>query len=270
MTGLQGKYIGIAAERRANELRHLVEKNGGRAIILPIQGERWLNASIAKDNVRHFITYPFDWAVFTTGIGAEALEKAANTLDCLEAYIRKLKETKLAIRGSKTKKWLSQFALEPDIISPDGTMSGLVEAMRSSGMQAHHLFYQSYDQEEEQLIEDIKGFSSSIYHSRPYQYLEPEQDVLNDLRFSITSQSLDAVLFTSKSQVQNLFSNISQSQEKLLLHAFQTKVLAVAVGKVTAEALNNYGVKNVLQPKREKMGAMVITLSSHYQQQYNH
>ncbi|XYY60315.1 hypothetical protein ACNSPU_06395 [Bacillus velezensis] len=42
-------------------------------------------------------------------------------------------------------------------------------------------------------------------------------------------------------------------------------MLAAAVGKVTAEAIRDEGVKRVLAPDIERMGAMIIELSRYYE-----
>ena len=46
-----------------------------------------------------------------------------------EKYIDKLKETKLAVRGSKTMKWIKEHGLEPVHVSEDGTMNNLLAAL---------------------------------------------------------------------------------------------------------------------------------------------
>lgn len=52
---------------------------------------------------------------------------------------------------------------------------------------------------------------------------------------------------------------------KELQQAFEKQVLAAAVGKVTAEAIRDEGVKRVLAPDIERMGAMIIELSRYYE-----
>ncbi len=49
--------------------------------------------------------------------------------------------------------------------------------------------------------------------------------------------------------------------QKNCKEAFEKQVLAAAVGKVTAEAIRDEGVKRVLAPDIERMGAMIIELS---------
>ena len=48
-----------------------------------------------------------------------------------------------------------------------------------------------------------------------------------------------------------------------IIHSFKADVLAVAVGKVTAEALREEGIERILAPENERMGAMIIELSNY-------
>ncbi|GGE29415.1 hypothetical protein GCM10011391_04960 [Pullulanibacillus camelliae] len=263
MKALEGRHIGCAADRKAAEISQLIQKHGGIPVIKPIQGTRWLDEKSAENDVAHFLAHDYDWMLLTTGIGAEALEKAAERLGRLDEYIHKLSDIHLAIRGSKTLKWLKKWQLIPEKVSPDGTMLSLIHELEGA-QQRPSLFYQSYDQEEAALIERLKTLHIAFYHSAPYHYLPPDQTILEELRFCVTSQAVDAVLFTSKTQVENLFHKTSESQHKLLVKGFNQNVLAVAVGSVTARALADQGITNVLEPKRPKMGAMVIALTEYY------
>ncbi|GGH88483.1 uroporphyrinogen-III synthase [Pullulanibacillus pueri] len=269
MKGLTGKHIGIAADRQAEAISTLIQKQGGIAVSKPIQGEKWLDEKSAAYDVARFLNHPFDWALFTTGIGAEALEKAAQSIHRLDDYIDKLSKTSLAIRGTKTQDWLKKWGLEPTILSPNGTMHTLIQLLDAHPTTKQALFYQSYDQEERQLVQALNQLSMDVYHSEPYHYFPPDRAIVEALRFGITSQSLDAVVFTSKTQVENLFRDAGASQGKLLYQAFETHVLAVAVGQVTAEALHNHGISKVLQPERAKMGAMIIALAQHFSNEHH-
>lgn len=59
-------------------------------------------------------------------------------------------------------------------------------------------------------------------------------------------------------------------QKEELQHLFEQHVLAVAVGKVTAEALKEEGVSRILAPALERMGAMIIELSQYMKKQSTH
>ncbi len=73
-----------------------------------------------------------------------------------------------------------------------------------------------------------------------------------------------AVCFTTAVQVHAFFKLAAEWGRKEELQAlFEQDVLAVAVGKVTAEALKEEGIDRILAPSLERMGAMIIELSQY-------
>lgn len=267
MNGLAGKKIGVAAVRAAKEISLLIEKQSGTPVILPIQGRQRLNEDISSQNITDFLAESFDWAIFTTGIGARTLTDSAESIGLQSRYIDKLKETNLAVRGSKTMKWIKEHGLEPVHVSEDGTMNNLLAALAEEyeGKSPQRIFLQAYDQDDDKLKSILEEKGHSVYLSRPYSYEKPDSLVVDQLKQSIIAQSLDAIVFTSKTQVRNIFADTGQSQE--LVNAFNDRVLAVAVGKVTAQELESNGINQVLQPEHQKMGAMIVAIDHHYRQQ---
>ncbi|WP_077622307.1 uroporphyrinogen-III synthase [Sediminibacillus massiliensis] len=262
MQELTGKQIGLAADRKSEALSEIIRKKGGTPVVRSIQGQRLLNEKKAEEDVEHLIQSQFDWVILTTGIGAEALEQAANRIGRLDAYIDSLQQTKLAVRGSKTVAWMKKWGLQPAFTSPDGTMDQLINGLKSQDIHGRQFFFQAYNKDEERLIKQLESLPITIYISMPYYYLPPETNTLENLRASIVHRELDAVIFTSKTQVQNLFTDSPNKQG--LLDAFRNKVVAVAVGKVTGEELLNAGIQRVVEPDKPKMGAMIIALANHF------
>lgn len=266
MNGLAGKKIGVAAVRAAKEISVLIEKQAGTPVIFPIQGRQRLNEAISAQNITDFLGESFDWAIFTTGVGARTLTDCATTMGLHSLYVDKLNNTKLAVRGSKTMKWVKETKLAPIYVSEDGTMSNLLATLGQEfkDRSPQRIFLQAYDLDDHKLKKILEEEGHSVYLSRPYAYEKPDPLVVNGLKQSIVEQSLDAIVFTSKTQVNNIFGD--QQQQPNLINAFNDRVLAVAVGKVTASALESQGIKQVLQPNHQKMGAMIVAIEHHYRQ----
>ncbi|MFC3041441.1 uroporphyrinogen-III synthase [Virgibacillus xinjiangensis] len=262
MNKLDGKKIGVAAARSAEAISSLVVNNGGSPEIFSIQGEQLLNEEVSRENVSELLNRSFDYVLLTTGIGAEALEKAAEQDGQLEDFIHKLRHSNLAVRGSKTLKWLKKHSLTPSIVAEDGTMQSLLNTLGQQTENGQHIFLQAYNQDDASLKEELEGLGLQVYLSKPYHYQPPESDTLSRLQMRIMDRTVDAVVFTSKTQVNNLF--VGNSLERQLLEAFNQDVLAVAVGKVTAGKLKQYGVTDPFQPTDPKMGRMVVELADHY------
>ncbi|ASN06791.1 uroporphyrinogen-III synthase [Virgibacillus necropolis] len=259
MKDLKGKRIGVAATRKADVISTLIQKNGGTPFVFSIQGEQILNEETSKKNVKELMTKPFDLVLLTTGIGAETLENTADKMNLLPDFIWKLENTTLAVRGSKTVNWLKKQSLSAKFVSEDGTMENLLNSLAARKPDTgNRLFLQAYNQDDITLKQHLENIGYYVYLSKPYHYKEPDYKTLSNLRQEIINELLEAVIFTSKGQVQNLFKASNKSKE--MVDSFNNEVLAVAVGKVTAHELEQKGIVNVFQPIKPKMGAMVVEL----------
>ncbi|GGB60463.1 hypothetical protein GCM10011409_42290 [Lentibacillus populi] len=261
MSGLEGKQIGIAASRKANIIAKMIQQCGGTPYYFPIQGEQVLNNETSIQNVKELLMTPFDVALLTTGVGMETLEEAALHLNEHERFIQKLANTKLVVRGSKTVKWLKKHSLTATYVSPDGTMNGLLTVLPTDQDldDRKRLFLQAYNQDDVELKVQLEAYGYSVYLAKPYQYKQPDVNTVHLLWQWINERSLDSVIFTSKTQVQNLF------QAKQNIDAvFPEDVLAVAVGNVTAQELANHHVSRIFYPGKPKMGTMMVELERYF------
>ncbi|WP_079530447.1 uroporphyrinogen-III synthase [Halobacillus hunanensis] len=270
MNGLTGKVIGVAADRSATSLSSLIQKKGGTPAVYSIQGKQILNEQTSQDNIEDFLSKSFDWAIFTTGIGAQTLEDTSIKSELYRAFIEKLNNTRVAIRGKKTLNWCQKNGVRASIISEDGTMEHLVKTFSEEQIDRNfqRVFLQAYSHNDAKLKKELKKAGCQVYLSQPYSYEEPDTQVLDNLGKAIKTQLLHAVVFTSKTQVKNLVKNQRDNHE--IIQAFNNHVLAVAVGKVTANELKENGILYVLQPDQPKMGPMVQTLERYYQKMNTH
>lgn len=75
-------------------------------------------------------------------------------------------------------------------------------------------------------------------------------------------------MFYSGNPSSLLFSFVKEHKDiELFRQAFNEEVIACAVGKVTAEALQEEGITRVVAPELERMGAMIVTLSQYFEHQ---
>lgn len=263
MAGLINKRVAIAADRRADSIASLVVNMGGDPIVIPIQGKQVLNEKTCVQNVDDYLKEDFDWVILTTGIGARTLADAAQNHSLYESFIEKLGNETLAIRGSKTMDWLKENQFHPHLVAEDGTMKNLLDRLASQDKRKMgRVFLQAYNQDDALLKQSLEGLGYSVYLSKPYSFEEPGSEWLDQFTEEIFSGQLHAAVFTSKTQVKNLFAN--EAVQKGLVDAFNHNVLAVAVGKVTAKELEDKGIINVLQPEKPKMGTMVVKLDRYF------
>lgn len=264
MTGLKNKRVAIAADRSGDSIARLVVNMGGEPNVIPIQGKQVLNEKVCEQNVHDYLNEDFDWAILTTGIGVKALAGVAHDHGLYKPLLEKLRNEPLAIRGSKTLAWLKENDLSPKITAKDGTMDDLLGSLSSKDKgERGRVFLQAYNQDDALLQQSLEDLGYSVYLSKPYLFEAPGSEWLDVLTDEIASGDVDAAVFTSKTQVRNLFSY--EADQGALLEGFNDRgVLAVAVGKVTAKELEDQGVENVLQPEKPKMGAMIVELDRYF------
>lgn len=264
--GLYNKRIGIAATRKADQIATLVKKYEAIPSFFPIQGEQVLDEDTCVENISSLLSEPFDLIILTTGIGAESLERVARDRNCCSDFIQKLERTTLAVRGSKTLHWLKKHAISPAFVSQDGTMADLLLTLANADQQGKCVYIQAYNQDDAWLEAALENLGYAVYLAKPYYYKQPNADILRALKDAIIGSWLDAVIFTSKTQVQNLFQSLSDQEQKQVIAAFHEHVLAAAIGMVTAQELKKYNIYDVFYPTKPKMGRMIVEMNYYYEQ----
>jgi len=265
MARLENRTIAVTGPRKAAELSRMIEKFGGRAVIRPAQGTVFLDDSRIEQQLKDLIAKPADWAVLTTGVGTEALMTAAAGLGMEEDLLGAFRRMRIAARGYKTVNVLKKLGLTPDARDYDGTMAGLIDELSAYDLRGKHVALQLYGDPAPRVTMALTARGASCEELLPYRHVPPEGDVVEGLVDEIAGYALDAVAFTSTVQVRYVMGTaIRLGKLQQVLQAFETGVMAVAVGKVTAEALYEEGVQRVLYPEEERMGSMVVAMSRYF------
>ncbi|WP_042456923.1 uroporphyrinogen-III synthase [Neobacillus dielmonensis] len=263
--GLTGKRVAICGSRKIEELTILIEKQGGIALSRPLQGTVFLSEEEVKPDLIQFIQHGADWIIFTTGIGIETLQKIASNLGIEQEFISKIRAANVASRGYKTLAALKRLTVVPAAVAEDGTTKDLIQALESFDFHGNSVTIQLHGETAPLLTSFFEDRGANVHKLLPYQHLAPDPAVVALLCKELINQECDAVCFTTAVQVRSLFDFAREHDlYSTILECFANNSLAVAVGKVTAEALREEGVERVITPENERMGAMVVELSRHY------
>lgn len=265
--GLEGKTIVIAGSRKTEEMSTLVEKQGGTAIVRPLQGTVFLAEEQVEPDVRNLVEKGSDWFIFTTGIGTETLLNVAKKNDLEEPFIQMLREGKVASRGYKTFGVLKKLGIKPVAVDEDGTTEGLLRALKDIDFNNQRIAIQLHGETAPRLTQYLEQKGATVTTILPYQHIPPEQTTVDLLLEEIFAKKVDAICFTTAIQVRSLFTHATEKRlDNRLREVFRESVLPVAVGKVTAEALREEGLDNYLAPELERMGSMILEVSKYYEQ----
>jgi len=262
---LEGKRVVIAGSRKIEEMTALLEKRGATAVVRPLQGTVYLAERELEGELRAFVATGADWAAFTTGVGLETLLAQAESAGMLEPFVERVRQANIAARGYKTVAALKKLGVAPDAVDDDGTTQGLIDALAPFELNGKRVFVQLHGEPVPKLVSFLEGKGATVQAVLPYRHIPPEPGTVETLLEEIASGRIDAVCFTTAVQVRNLFHFAERlGAVETVRKAFANGPLAVAVGKVTAEALREEGVANYLAPENERMGAMIVELGDFF------
>lgn len=268
LTTLKDKRIVLAGSRKLEELSVIIEKRGGIPIIQSLQGLITLAETEVEAGVREFVHRGAEWSIFTTGTGLEALLRQTEHLGIREDFLSRVKETKVGVRGYKTYGLLKSLNIQASAIDEDGTTKGLISALTTHDFIGKRVFVQLHGEPVPELIRFFEERQAIVQQLLPYRHHPPELDVISQLCQEIMEGEIDAICFTTAVQVRYLFEFAkSLGFADSICKSFESKVLAVAVGRVTAEALRVEGLQRILVPESERMGAMIVELGEYFTNQ---
>ena len=263
---LTGKRVVICGSRKLEEISTLIEKKGGVPIIRTLQGTVFFADKEVEPDLLKFVQTGADWVIFTTGIGFEALVNIAEKLGLGDSYLKNIREAKVASRGYKTLSALIKYELKPIVVAEDGTTKGLVQALENIDFSGKRVMLQLHGETAPLLTKFLEVRGATVQKILPYQHIAPLNETVAMLSKELQTNDCDAVCFTTATQVRSLF-DFAREHKIItdLVALFNERVIAVAVGKVTEAALKEEGIKRVVVPENERMGAMVVQLAKYYQ-----
>lgn len=261
---LSGKTIVIAGARKSDELSAIIGKQGGIPLVRPLQGTIVLADRELDAELRRFVDDGADWLVLTTGMGLDALVERADQLGVRQAFMERMHAAKIAARGYKTFAALKRLGFAPDAVDEDGTVSGLIRALAGYDFAGRRVVMQLHGVLMPAFVRHLENRGAAVRQLLPYKHIPPERRVTELLCEEISGSQVDAVCFTTEVQVRYFFAYAEEHGHERTIAAFRHRVVAVAVGKVTAGALKEAGIERLVMPESERMGAMIVELARYY------
>lgn len=258
---LAGYTIGITGHRRWEEQAEMLSRRGARVLHGPTMATTLLgdlDETVAV--TRRVLESPVDVVVLTTGIGTRSWFAAAESVGLDEPLREALNAARIVVRGPKALHAARAEGLEVRWSAPGETNREVVANLEASGVAGQRIAVQR-DGGEPVVAEALRAIGSGDVIDVPvYRWTMPADPgpALRLLDLAVQRQ-LDAVTFTSANAVHNAF-ELAHSSEALA-ESFNRHTIAVAVGPITAQALRDVGVGDVLEPERARLGSMVLALA---------
>lgn len=261
---LTDKRVAIAGGRRFEDIAKLIAKQGGVAVSRPMMRIAPLDDPATLAGVEKLCAEGCDWLILLTGMGTRALVEVAQGLGKKDLLLKRMQEATIATRGYKTVKALKELGFTPAVQDDDGSTAGLRRRLEPFDFSQQTVTLKLHGEPVPELSAWLASRGAAVTELPLYSYQRPSEEDAIRLLNEVFAGELDAVAFTSNTQVDYLFDAAKlQGQAQALQEAFAGGVLAVSVGHVTSEALRAHGVSRIVQPGLERMGAMIVALAQH-------
>lgn len=260
---LTGVRIGVTGARKGPELCAAIERRGGTALHGPtIEADQPAPDDELLPQLTELLATPPDWFVANTGIGVRLLADVADRHDHGDALRSVLAETTVIARGAKAVGGLRAIGADADEVSDAETDADVAELLADRIGEGQHLAVQYSGRtrrDYEQLRDEV---GCTLHVLRPYRTGVPSDPApARHLVEEAIHGRLDVVVSTSAIATDHLFTIAEDANARdALVAAFGDRVVAAAIGQVTADAYRDNGVEPGLIPQRHRTGSLLTAL----------
>ena len=249
---LSGRVIALPETRENAVLAGLLERRGAHVISCPLVAIMDApDAAPIESWLRNFIEHPPACFIILTGEGVRRLFGFAERAGLAGRFVDALRQTRLIARGPKPGRALRDHDVCVDIQAATPTTDGVIETLAGLDLVGREVAVQLYgDNPNLPLMEALAGQGARVSVVAPYRYAPRIQyhQVLA-LIDALAAGRADAMVFTSKAQIQRLFRVAEEHQRGEELVKVLNGCVVAAVGPVVLQELASRGVTAEVMPE---------------------
>jgi uroporphyrinogen-III synthase len=180
------------------------------------------------------------------------LLSAADRLDLRDPVIAALGKARKVTRGPKPARALHEIGLSSDLAAAVPTSAGVMEALGALDLHGRRVGVQLYGEEPNRpLVQFLERAGAIVRTVAPYVYASASDDAaVAALIESIAGGRVDAIAFTSASQVDRLWQVATGAGKEERLRAGLGRIQVAAIGPIVVEALEARRVRIDVVPDK--------------------
>ena len=259
---LAGRVIAVPETRQVDVLAGLLERRGANVLRCPLVGiEDSSDTAAVVAWLDRVISLPTDLIVFYTGEGIERLLGFARREKRDVAFMDALRRIPKLTRGPKPKRALHRITLDADYEARQPTTAGLVEATVGMPLPHRRVAVQLYSEgQDRELEQTLRKRGIEVDSVAPYVYATGADDEhVARLISQLEAGQVDAIAFTSKSQVQRLLAVAQERHLEPALRAGLARTRVAAVGPIVAAELTAAGLRVDAMPEHSYSMKPLVT-----------
>lgn len=248
---LLGRTIALPENRELDALEERCARHGAAIVRCPLVAiqdnpdrasvQAWLGELIAGR---------FDDLVLFTGEGLRRLLDAAERLGARASTIQAIARVRKITRGPKPARALKEIGLATDLPSAAPTTAGIIETLSRLDLKGRRVAVQLYGLDPNpSLVEFLIAAGATVHPVAPYVY-SPASDAERVLELigGLAAGRIDAIAFTSASQVDRLYEVAAAHHRTEELRQSLQRVKVAAVGPIVAGELKRRGARVDAEP----------------------
>jgi uroporphyrinogen-III synthase len=207
---------------------------------------------------------PFKVVIFQTGVGTRALFQATDALARTDELLRLLAAAVVAVRGPKPTGELNARQVRIDVrASSPFTTDNVVDSLAGTALDRARVLVQRYGATNQALRDALEARGALVREIVTYRWALPaDTQPLKDLLDALADSRVDAVVFTSAVQIQNLFAVAAEQGRSESLAGLLRGPVIASIGPVCSRALRSYGITPSFEASPPKLGPLVSALES--------
>jgi uroporphyrinogen-III synthase len=250
---LAGRTVALPETRELDRLAQMLAEDGATTLRCPLvaihdaadQGpvELWLRALAAGE---------LDDLIFLTGEGLRRLLAAAERIGLRDAVIAALGKARKITRGPKPARALHEIGLAAELPAAVPTSQGVIELCAGLDLKGRRVGVQLYGEEPNRPLVDALTRAGAVVRTvAPYVYASAsDQAAVVALIDAMAGGRVDAIAFTSASQVDRLFAVAAEAGRAAELAAGLGRVRVAAIGPIVVDALQARGARLDVVPEK--------------------
>jgi uroporphyrinogen-III synthase len=262
---MHGKRIAILESRFGDHLAGLLRRHGAQVLQAPALAEQPdVDETQIAELIDSLTAKPAYLYLFQTGVGTRAIFDTTDRLGKTKVLIGLLAQAKVGARGPKPSAVLRGRGVRIDCAAGDPfTTTELLAAIDVLDIRGKRVVVQRYGETNTGLAEALAHRGASVSEISTYRWALPaDTGPIERLVEALCTSNVDAVVFTSASQVRNLFRVAAWRNADETLPLLLNKTLVASIGPVCSKALRESGVAVGLEARPPKLGPLVEALSA--------
>ena len=261
-----GLRIASFESRRAGDMASLVERQGGVAVSAPSMREAPIEDNPeALAFADRLLAGAFDVVILLTGVGTKMLAQAVATRHPVEVFTAALAKTIIVARGPKPVTALRELGLKPTLTVPEpNTWRDILRTLDAhQPVVGKRIAVQEYGVSNSELLDCLRQRGAAEVLPVPvYQWRLPEDlGPLLEAIDEIIAGRIDAVVFTSATQIHHVFQVAEQDGRTGALREAMKRVCIASVGPICSEAIRALGLAVDFEPDAPHMPHLVKGLA---------